>query len=322
MTETTTDLRPLVTFALFAYNQEEFIQEAVLGAFAQTYSPLEIILSDDCSTDKTFGIMQELVKNYNGSHKVILRKNEVNFGLAKHVNTVFSISKGEFIAVAAGDDISESNRCEVTVKELIANDKLSFIDTSCKKIDKNGEFIYSNIEEVMRCEISLNDLMAGKGNHLIGATRVYRSAHIMKFPPLEEACPTEDSTSVLRCLMVAPCLFMEDQLIKRRIHQNNLSGDESLKRMKLEEILKQYSLDCNYAFSNGFISKVEFKKIKIWTKEIIFKRLLKQKLQNKKITSISAMRLALTEPKIRIKARFALVKMIIKKYNCASTLDA
>ena len=43
--------RPLVTFALFAYNQEKYIREAVEGAFAQTYAPLEIILSDDCSTD-------------------------------------------------------------------------------------------------------------------------------------------------------------------------------------------------------------------------------------------------------------------------------
>ena len=51
---------PLVTFALFAYNQEAFIREAVASALSQTYEPLEIILSDDCSTDRTFAIMQEL----------------------------------------------------------------------------------------------------------------------------------------------------------------------------------------------------------------------------------------------------------------------
>lgn len=36
--------RPLVTFALFAYNQERFIREAVEGALAQTYSPLQVVL--------------------------------------------------------------------------------------------------------------------------------------------------------------------------------------------------------------------------------------------------------------------------------------
>ena len=59
MIDTNTD-RPLVTFALFAYNQEQHIREAVDGAFSQTYEPLEIILSDDCSTDRTFEIMQEI----------------------------------------------------------------------------------------------------------------------------------------------------------------------------------------------------------------------------------------------------------------------
>lgn len=39
--------KPLVTFALFAYNQEKFIKEAVEAVFAQTYQPLEIIISDD-----------------------------------------------------------------------------------------------------------------------------------------------------------------------------------------------------------------------------------------------------------------------------------
>jgi len=48
MPDNVTD-RPLVTFALLAYNQEEFIREAVEGAFALTYEQLEIILSDDCS---------------------------------------------------------------------------------------------------------------------------------------------------------------------------------------------------------------------------------------------------------------------------------
>lgn len=45
---------PLVTFALLAYSQEKYIREAVEGAFAQTYEPLEIILSDDCSSDRTY----------------------------------------------------------------------------------------------------------------------------------------------------------------------------------------------------------------------------------------------------------------------------
>lgn len=50
MTVPTPD-RPGVTFALLVYNQEQYIHAAVESAFAQTYEPLEIILSDHCSSD-------------------------------------------------------------------------------------------------------------------------------------------------------------------------------------------------------------------------------------------------------------------------------
>ena len=55
-----TSEKPLLTFAIAAFNQEAFIREAVEAAFAQTYSPLEIVLSDDCSKDRTFDIMKEM----------------------------------------------------------------------------------------------------------------------------------------------------------------------------------------------------------------------------------------------------------------------
>ena len=67
--------RPLISFCLFAYNQERFIRKAVEGALSQNYSPLEIVLSDDCSTDSTFEIIKEMAACYHGSHSIILNRN-------------------------------------------------------------------------------------------------------------------------------------------------------------------------------------------------------------------------------------------------------
>lgn len=101
---------PLVTFALFAYNQERFIREAVEGAFAQTYSPLELILSDDCSTDGTFEIMRRMAATYRGHHRIILNRNTRNLGIGEHVYRIFQIAHGKIIVTAAGDDVSEARR--------------------------------------------------------------------------------------------------------------------------------------------------------------------------------------------------------------------
>lgn len=107
--------RPLVTFALFAYNQEKYIREAVEGAFSQTYEPLEIILSDDCSSDRTFEIMQEMAAAYEGPHKVRVRQSKVNLGVIDHVISVAKMATGELLIVAAGDDISKAHRCNIVV---------------------------------------------------------------------------------------------------------------------------------------------------------------------------------------------------------------
>jgi glycosyltransferase involved in cell wall biosynthesis len=111
-----TPSRPLVTFAILAFNQEKYIRAAIQGAFSQTYSPLEIILSDDCSSDDTFKIMEHMTGSYRGAHLVRIRRSEINLGTALHLSAVAKISGGALIVVAAGDDISMPNRCDVLVQ--------------------------------------------------------------------------------------------------------------------------------------------------------------------------------------------------------------
>lgn len=115
--------KPLVTFALFAYNQEKFIREAVEAALSQSYEPLEIILSDDCSSDRTFEIMEHMASKYRGPHTIKIYRNLFNLGTASHVETVFKISSGELFIVAAGDDISLPNRATKLTEAWIAAEK-------------------------------------------------------------------------------------------------------------------------------------------------------------------------------------------------------
>ena len=101
--------KPLVTFALLAYNQERLITAAIEAA-AQTYQPLEIIISDDGSSDKTYDTILSLVQRYQGSHTVRAVQTESNKGILSHVLSVVNKSHGDLIVVAAGDDITEPNR--------------------------------------------------------------------------------------------------------------------------------------------------------------------------------------------------------------------
>ena len=53
-------MNPLVSFGIITYNQEQFILDTLKGAVSQEYDNMEIIVSDDNSTDKTFEIVEKL----------------------------------------------------------------------------------------------------------------------------------------------------------------------------------------------------------------------------------------------------------------------
>jgi glycosyltransferase involved in cell wall biosynthesis len=101
---------PKVTFAVFAYNQEKYVREAIEGAFAQTLESMEIILSDDGSSDGTFAIMQQMAAAYEGPHRIIVRQEKPNVGTVRHVINVARAGHGELLIVNAGDDISYPDR--------------------------------------------------------------------------------------------------------------------------------------------------------------------------------------------------------------------
>ena len=117
-----------VTFAIISFNQEAHVKDAIEGAFHQDYENLEIILSDDCSSDGTYGIMEKMARDYCGSHTIILNRNAKNLGIGAHVERVFNIASGKFIVMAAGDDVSYSNRTSRSVEALSSEKKaMAFI---------------------------------------------------------------------------------------------------------------------------------------------------------------------------------------------------
>ena len=79
----------LVTFYILTYNHVDIISDAINAALAQTYSPLQIIVSDDCSTDATWEVIKNTVSLYTGPHKVEIRRNAVNLGISAHINALW-----------------------------------------------------------------------------------------------------------------------------------------------------------------------------------------------------------------------------------------
>lgn len=226
--------RPLVTFALFAYNQEKYIREAVEGAFSQTYSPLEIILSDDQSRDRTFGIMEEMAREYKGQHRVITRRGQSNQGLIRHIRAVAEISSGSLIVVAAGDDISLPERSS-KLTELMLRERSDVAASNYSKISEEGQVLEENLKNDYSGNYLWQIVNARPGYFANGAAASYRKSFLVDaFKAINETIKCEsiyNEDILFAALSVAkgsmPSHFDAAPLIMYRINPKSLSNFES-----------------------------------------------------------------------------------------------
>jgi glycosyltransferase involved in cell wall biosynthesis len=213
--------QPPVTFIMFAYNQERFIAEAVQGALSQTYSPLEIIISDDCSDDQTYNIINSIVSSYAGSHRIIARRNETNLGLLRHINTVIGLAGGDLLVVAAGDDISAPQRTERLV-EVWLKENAKVIWSNAVVVDQHGKFhgrFYGR--EIPRIA-TLNDTLYGR-SVVAGAMCAWDRSVFDVFGPLKGDMVNEDVIIPFRGALLGKVCYIDEELISYRKHGSNLS---------------------------------------------------------------------------------------------------
>lgn len=129
---------PLISVLIPVYNVEKFVFDAVKSILNQTYKNLEIIIIDDCSTDDTYKIVEELAEQDN---RIRLYKNRKNLNIVKTLNFALTKASGELIARMDGDDISAQDRIQKQYEFLLANPNIALVGCSLNLIDQNGDKI-------------------------------------------------------------------------------------------------------------------------------------------------------------------------------------
>jgi hypothetical protein len=224
-------VKPQATFAVFAYNQQQLVGEAVEAAFAQSYSPLEIILSDDCSTDRTFEVMSALAQDYRGPHRVVLNRNAVNFGIGRHVNHVVGLAQGELILTAAGDDVSLPERAGLTVRAWEASGRrASSIHGQWIGIDENGKPTgaergapWPEREGALftRQAAEPERFLASLRPHVQGSAHAFAKRLFAEFGPLPDDIVYEDLAIAFRSVLAGEIHFIHAPLVRFRQHSSN-----------------------------------------------------------------------------------------------------
>lgn len=217
--------RPLITFLLMAFNQEQFIREAVTGAFEQTYSPLEILLTDDCSSDRTFEIMSEMAATYQGPHKVILNRNMGNLGIGAHINRAMQLVNGELIVAAAGDDVSVPERTTIMYAQWHQSGKRDYsLFSDAMVVDEKGRQLKKLFgEKQPHLASSLEEAIKRGGIGVAGCTHVFSKKTFDVFGPMDDQVMAEDMAIPFRSLLLGSISFIDTPLVLYRVHSGNVT---------------------------------------------------------------------------------------------------
>jgi glycosyltransferase involved in cell wall biosynthesis len=109
---------PLVSIGIPAYNRENMIGRAIQSALEQDYPHIELIISDNASTDETEKICREYAAR---DSRVIYIRQSVNQGAAANFNTVFQQARGEYFLWLGDDDWFDLNYVSTCVRFLEEN---------------------------------------------------------------------------------------------------------------------------------------------------------------------------------------------------------
>lgn len=126
---------PLVSVVVITYNSAQYVLETLNSIKEQSYSNIELIISDDCSKDKTVEICRDwLAKNKEKFVRTELITVEKNTGTSANINRGIKASKGKWIKSIAGDDCLLPNCISDNVSHVIKNEHVNILFSRVKPI--------------------------------------------------------------------------------------------------------------------------------------------------------------------------------------------
>ena len=221
----------LVSVIILTYRQAQIIEETIQSVLAQDYSPLEIVISDDCSPDDTFEVVQSIIASYDGPHSVVLTRTNGNQGITGNLQHAVAASQGQFLVLHGGDDLSLPHRSTALAKTWIDHGR------SAKLIYCDAVTFGDNVvsPEVISIRYPKDLTKAVRGHVTLGATIGIDRVLFDGFPAIDPDCVGEDFILPIRAGLLGEVVHLREVLVRYRVSTsewksrwNNGDGDGQL----------------------------------------------------------------------------------------------
>lgn len=213
---------PLVSIIIPVFNGERFLREAVESVLAQKYSPVEIIIVDDGSTDGTATVARSLPETVRYLH-------QTNHGPAAARNRGIEQAQGNLIAFADADDLWPSHKLELQLPYLIRDSKI--------------DIVLGRIQQVLLSETQAKEIGDPAFSVNLGSAVIRRSCFERVGLFDETMRYSEDVDWFMRAREGAAAIMTIDAVtLFYRQHEQNMTRGKSTSELNVLKALKK-SLD-------------------------------------------------------------------------------
>ena len=222
----------LVSIVMPSYNSERYIKASIQSVIDQTYPYWELLIVDDCSSDKTV----KIIKSFK-DQRIKLFENEVNSGAAISRNWALREAKGKWIAFLDSDDIWLSTKLEEQLKFMVDNN-YSFTFTDYR-ICNNGEW-----ENVIHTAPNVVDYRRIKKYCYFSTITVIYDANVVGLIQIGDIKKNNDYAMWLKALKTVKAYRYPKCLSYYIKHTNSISSGSKFKLIKWHYIL--FKNECGY----------------------------------------------------------------------------
>lgn len=226
------DNNPLVSVILPVYNGGTFLRETVQSALDQTYTPLEILIVDDGSTDNTPTLLNELAEASQGIIRLLHHPNRANRGVAASRNLALRHTHGEYIAFLDADDLWEPDKIRLQVQQMAAQPDAGLCFTAATlRRDAYGALFMPRVEHfdstcVHDTQSAFRQVLDGSLLCAFSSVLTQRAC-VEEAGGFEEGLPFQYEDRMLLAKIAAKhdVVMLDTRLTGYRIHTNNSTAD-------------------------------------------------------------------------------------------------
>lgn len=206
--------QPLVSIALATFNGERYLAKQLDSLIDQDYPNLEIVISDDCSTDKTWEIIELYARK---DDRIRLLPRSVNFGYVKNFIRVFFECKGDLIAPSDQDDRWHPQKISRLVAAL-GNASLAYCDSNF--IDKNDGNLGKRLSDTVRMIVGSDPRNFLFSTSVCGHAMLFRRSLLFATDKLDSA-PYIDWMIAFLAARDGEIVFIKEALVDWRHHDES-----------------------------------------------------------------------------------------------------